>query len=183
LEGDFVPGRPGTEGFVPGHLLLPLSRDKGTPGQENFIVPGQRDNGTSRPVETLIWTRLLDCIDRTNRYWTIKEHIPPNDCLNFSNKNQVYRVKEELINSTMIVLKERENINSELMKNIREIQAGTERELKKLEHEVENDLPLNDVDNEKTCIGERFNKIDARLDSLESTLANISTDLGVLLKR
>ena len=35
------------------NLLLPLSRDKGTPGQENFFVPGQRDNGTSRPVETL----------------------------------------------------------------------------------------------------------------------------------
>ena len=46
---DFVPGRPGTEEFVPGHLLLPLSRDKGTPGQEIFFVPGQRDNGTSRP--------------------------------------------------------------------------------------------------------------------------------------
>ena len=25
---DFVPGRPGTEEFVPGQLLLPLSRDK-----------------------------------------------------------------------------------------------------------------------------------------------------------
>ena len=35
-----VPGRPGTEEFVPGHLLLPLSRDKGTPGQENCFVPG-----------------------------------------------------------------------------------------------------------------------------------------------
>ena len=44
-EGDFVPGRPGTEGFVPGHLLLPLSRDKGTPGQENFFVPS-RGNAT-----------------------------------------------------------------------------------------------------------------------------------------
>ena len=45
----FVPGRAGTEEFVPGHLLLPLSRDNGTPGQEFFFVPGQRDNGTSRP--------------------------------------------------------------------------------------------------------------------------------------
>ena len=53
-EGYFVPGRDGTEEFVPGHLLLPLSRDKGTPGQEFFFVPGQRDNGTSRPVETLV---------------------------------------------------------------------------------------------------------------------------------
>ena len=26
-----------------------LSRDKGTPGQETFFVPGQRDNGMSRP--------------------------------------------------------------------------------------------------------------------------------------
>ena len=41
-------GRPGTEGFVPGHLLLPLSRDKRTPGQEKFFVPGQRDNVPSR---------------------------------------------------------------------------------------------------------------------------------------
>ena len=40
----FVPGRAGAEEFVPGHLLLPLSRDK-----EFFFVPGQRDNGTSRP--------------------------------------------------------------------------------------------------------------------------------------
>ena len=45
----FVPGRAGTEEFVPGHMLLPLSRDNGTPGQEFFFVPGQRDNGTSRP--------------------------------------------------------------------------------------------------------------------------------------
>ena len=48
-ESDFVLGRPGIEVFVPGHLLLPLSRDKVTPGQEKFFVPGQRDNGTSRP--------------------------------------------------------------------------------------------------------------------------------------
>ena len=44
-----VPERPGREEIVPGFLLLPLSRDKGTLGQENFFVPGQRDNGTSRP--------------------------------------------------------------------------------------------------------------------------------------
>merc|ERR1712051_665318 len=38
-----VPGRPGTEEFVPGHLLLPLSRDKGT--AELFCpgTKGQRD--------------------------------------------------------------------------------------------------------------------------------------------
>ena len=44
-EGYFVPGRDGTEEFVPGHLLLPLSRDKGTPGQEYFCpgTKGQRD--------------------------------------------------------------------------------------------------------------------------------------------
>ena len=43
---DFVSGRPGTEEFVPGHLLLPLSRDKGTPGQGKCPCPGtkgQRD--------------------------------------------------------------------------------------------------------------------------------------------
>ena len=43
---DFVPGRPGTEGFVPGQLLLPLSRDKGTAGQAKYFCPGtkgQRD--------------------------------------------------------------------------------------------------------------------------------------------
>ena len=58
LESNFVPGRPGTENFVPGFLQLSLSRDKGTPGQENFFVPGQRDNGTSRPVESLIGTHM-----------------------------------------------------------------------------------------------------------------------------
>ena len=55
--------------FVPGHLLLPLSRDKGTPRQEIVFVPGQRDNGASRPVETLNKTDIqfdgknntLDC--------------------------------------------------------------------------------------------------------------------------
>ena len=46
---DSVPGRPGTKEFVPGFLLLSLSRDKGTSGQGNIFVPGQRDNGTSRP--------------------------------------------------------------------------------------------------------------------------------------
>ena len=143
-----------------------------------------------------IWTRLHDCIDRriifklpSNRYWTIKEHIPPNECVNFSNKknvrnqDQVYRVKEELIKSTMTMLKDRKNIDSELMKNIKEIQAETEKEMKKLEHEEENDLSLNDVDNEKTCIGEQLNEMNARLNTLETTLANISTDLGVMLKQ
>ena len=43
------------EEFVPGLLLLPLSRDKGTMGQGNIFVPGQKDNRTSRPLETLIW--------------------------------------------------------------------------------------------------------------------------------
>jgi hypothetical protein len=36
-----VPERPGREEIVPGFLLLPLSRDKGTLGQENSIAPGQ----------------------------------------------------------------------------------------------------------------------------------------------
>ena len=59
---NFVPGRPGTEGFVPGHLLLHLSRDKGTPRQAKLFCPGtkgqrdrktflSRDKGTTgRPV-------------------------------------------------------------------------------------------------------------------------------------
>ena len=41
IESDFVPGRPGTENFVPGFLQLSLSRDKGTPGQEKIFVPGR----------------------------------------------------------------------------------------------------------------------------------------------
>ena len=45
---------PRTEEFAPGFFLLLLSRDKGTAGQGNFFVPGQRDNGTSRPLETLV---------------------------------------------------------------------------------------------------------------------------------
>ena len=65
---EFVPGQrdTGTRIFfkfilspdVPGHLLLPLSQDKGTPGQEIFFVPGQRDKGTSRPLETLVCSVL-----------------------------------------------------------------------------------------------------------------------------
>ena len=150
-----------------------------------------------------IWTRLRDFIDRriifrfsSYRYWTIKEHIPPNDCANLSNskntraKDQVYRVRQELVKLTITMLKERKNTNAELMKEIREIQAETEKEVKKLEHEEENDLSLNDVDKDETCSGKRCNKIDARLDSLdarleslETTLTNISADLGVLLKQ
>ena len=46
IESDFVPGRPGTGEFVPGQLLQPLSRDKGTAGQGECPCPGtkgQRD--------------------------------------------------------------------------------------------------------------------------------------------
>ena len=38
----FVLGRPGTEEFVPGFLLLPLSRDKGTAGQAKLFCPGTK---------------------------------------------------------------------------------------------------------------------------------------------
>ena len=41
-EIDFVLGRPGTDEFVPGFLLLPLSRDKGAAGQGNIFVPGHK---------------------------------------------------------------------------------------------------------------------------------------------
>ena len=47
IESNFVPGRPGTENFVPGFLQLSLSRDKGTPGQEIVFVPGRP---AGRPV-------------------------------------------------------------------------------------------------------------------------------------
>ena len=58
----FVPGRPGTEEFVPGFLHLPLSQDKGTAGQAKLVCPGtkgQQDRETFlsqdvlRPLETL----------------------------------------------------------------------------------------------------------------------------------
>ena len=55
-----------TEEFVPGHLLLPLSRNKVTPGQEFFSILGQRDNRMSRPVETLY---------KTDPIVTIIQHI------------------------------------------------------------------------------------------------------------
>ena len=55
---DFVPGRPGTEEFVPGQLLLPLSRDKGTAGRPVPVCPGT-SRGTSRPMETLVLTFLI----------------------------------------------------------------------------------------------------------------------------
>ena len=41
--------------FVPGFLLLPLSRDKGTAGQGNIFVPGH-------PLETLPHTELKTVI-------------------------------------------------------------------------------------------------------------------------
>ena len=66
----FCPGTPRDREVCPGIFLLPLSRDKGTAGQGksfcsmkkgraeqgHFFVPGQRCNGTSRPLETLDWT-------------------------------------------------------------------------------------------------------------------------------
>ena len=51
-EIDFVLGRPGTDEFVPGFLLLPLSRDT---GRRQFICPDLSCR-TSLPVETLIET-------------------------------------------------------------------------------------------------------------------------------
>ena len=50
----FVPGRAGTKEFVPGHFLLPLSQDNGTPGQEFSFCPG-----TTLPSETLICIHVL----------------------------------------------------------------------------------------------------------------------------
>ena len=44
IESDFVPGRPGTEEFVPGQEQEPLSRDKGTPEQDFFL---SQDKGTT----------------------------------------------------------------------------------------------------------------------------------------
>ena len=55
-KSHFVPGRPRTEGFVPGHLLLPLSRDKGTPGQGKCPCPGTKGQRES-PVP---WKRYSE---------------------------------------------------------------------------------------------------------------------------
>jgi hypothetical protein len=49
-----VPGQ-----WESGTRKLFLSRDKGTAGQGNFFVPGQRDNRTSRPLETLVLTSSI----------------------------------------------------------------------------------------------------------------------------
>ena len=72
IVNDFVPGRPGTEKFVLGFLLL----DKA--GQGNIFVPGQRDDGTShpglsrdvlrrtfRPLETLVMSYLLAIVNKS----------------------------------------------------------------------------------------------------------------------
>ena len=48
----FNPFCPGTEEFVPGHLLLSLYRDKDTKGRPVPVYPW-----TSRPVETLLQNR------------------------------------------------------------------------------------------------------------------------------
>ena len=48
----FVPGRPVTEEFVPGFLLLLLSRDKGTTGRPVPDCPGtSRGNPSGDPLE------------------------------------------------------------------------------------------------------------------------------------
>ena len=61
-----------------------LSRDNGTPGQEKFFVPGQRDNGTSRPLETLLVTwEDISVKMRGNLYETWKSE----DNLAHENKN------------------------------------------------------------------------------------------------
>ena len=44
---DFVPGRPGTEEFVPGQPLLSLSRDKGTAGRPVPVCPGTSRGNTT----------------------------------------------------------------------------------------------------------------------------------------
>ena len=46
-------------GIVQGFLLLPLSWDKGTMGQEIIFAPGQRDNRLSHPLETVVPTPVL----------------------------------------------------------------------------------------------------------------------------
>ena len=48
LEGDFVPGRPGTEGGCPGPGIFAPA-----------LVPGQRDNGTPHPglSREILWKR------------------------------------------------------------------------------------------------------------------------------
>ena len=66
---DFVPGRPGTEEFVPGQLLLPLSRDKGTAGQVKCPCPGtkgHRDvpslgNASFNPATCLLPAKVKLC--------------------------------------------------------------------------------------------------------------------------
>ena len=63
----FVPGRPGTKVFVRWFLLLPLSLDKRTSGQESFLSWDKRKtgrpvlvcHGMSRSVETLVWTKFF----------------------------------------------------------------------------------------------------------------------------
>jgi hypothetical protein len=57
----------GTEGFVPGHVLLPLSWDKGTPGQENFFVP--RDVPSRGNASTNFMANFCLC--------SIRKKLPP----------------------------------------------------------------------------------------------------------
>ena len=45
--------------FVPGFLQLPLSRDKGTPGQENFFVQGNGTTGCPVPIVWVCFTTDL----------------------------------------------------------------------------------------------------------------------------
>ena len=55
----FCPGTSLDRGVRPGIFAPALVPGKGTTGQWIIFVPGQRDNGTSRPVETLICTYFM----------------------------------------------------------------------------------------------------------------------------
>ena len=59
-ESDFFPGHPGIEEFVPGYL--PGQQDSWTAGQGNVFNRGERDNGLSRPVETLLHTKEVQIV-------------------------------------------------------------------------------------------------------------------------
>ena len=89
---------------------------------------------------------------------------------------------------TLRMLNERKNSNAELMKHVIAILSETEKQMKELQHEEDDDVLLEGVKNKKSSSGAQIKRIDPnvtndRLDAIEWTLKNISTDLNVILKK
>jgi hypothetical protein len=130
------------------------------------------------------WHLLKDGLDNTNflgfkphsHYWLVKEHNPP-ACENLASRE--FRMGKRLIELTIAMLKEKEIAKSELMKNVGKFQDETEKELKAM---LDNEEGESLLDNNKSCSEARLNKIDLRLEKLESNFKELFAKLDKFIK-